>query len=183
MEKNVTNENKKNSISKKNGEKSNGKIVIKNPKRLIISVAIILMIIIILIIFIVSTRKVDISKVDDYSTLNSKKYSSELLDKYQTNESKEKFLEDYDYIQGAVGLYIMNNSTTDNTSFSQLITNLKEILKKDDWTELDIDKPTFWNGTFDVTDEGIVTFKFGSKDIEPSWTKDDELNNKIIFNS
>ena len=73
MEKNVINENKKNSISKKNGEKSNGKIVIKNPKRLIISVAIILMIIIILIIFIVSTWKVDITKVDDYSGLNSKK--------------------------------------------------------------------------------------------------------------
>lgn len=157
------------------------KLIVKNPKRLLISIAIMLLIIIVVIIIINS--KTDLTEVEDYSKLNSKKYSEELLYKYQSTESKERFLNDYDLVQEAVGLYIINNVTLEQNSLSQIIDKLKKELKKDSWNELGIEKPTFWNGTFDVTDEGIITFKFASESIEPTWINDDELSNKIVYNN
>lgn len=163
---------------------SNNRIMIKDKKKFCITIIIVVLIIIFLIIALIAlNKKEDISKVEDYSVLDTDKYSRELLDEYNKNESKEKFLSDYDLVQGAVGLYIMNNSTLDNNSFESIIVNLKEILKKEEWSKLDIDIPKYWNGFWSVTDDGIVKFKFGSKDIEPSWINDEELTNKLKFNN
>lgn len=165
----------------KKSNKKNQKIMIKDKKRFCIAMAIVLLLILI-IILLVSNGKKDIAKVEDYSKLNAKKYSDELLEKYNTEESKNKFLDDYDFIQGAVGMYIMNNSTNQPDSFTNIIKDLKEELAKGTWDKLDYERPTFWNGEFSVDDNGIVKFKFSSKSIEPSWVKDEELDGKIILN-
>ena len=168
----------------KEGKKSNKdskKIVIKDKKRFVIALAVIALALLI-VILIFANKKQDISNVDDYSNLNAKKYSNELFEKYNTEESKNKFLDDYDFIQGAVGMYIMNNSTNQPDSFTNIIKDLKEELAKGTWDKLDYERPTFWNGEFSVDDNGIVKFKFSSKSIEPSWVKDEELDGKIILN-
>lgn len=161
--------------------KSNKKIVIKNKKKFTIVISVIVFLVVIIILLLLNNKK-DLAKVDDYSKLNAKKYSDELLEEYNKEEGKDKFLEDYDFIQGAVGMYIMNNSTNEEESFSNIITQLKEELKRDTWGKLDYEKPTFWNGEYSVDDNGIVKFKFGNKSIEPRWINDDELNGKIILN-
>ena len=106
-----------------------------------------------------------------------------MLDEYNKEEAKEKFLLDYDLVQGAVGLYIMNNSTLDNNSFESIIGKIREILQKKEWMKLDIEDPNFWNGVWSVTDDGMVKFKFGDENIEPDWIKDEELINKLIINN
>lgn len=167
-------------VTTQKSSKKTNKLVVNDPKKLLIFVS--SLIIIIVIIIIVLNLKVDIQKVEDYSKLNSNKYSEELLNKYQSTESKEKFLKDYDLVQDAIGLYIINNVTLEDGSLGNVIATLKKELKNEEWKILEIQKPTFWNGTFDVSAEGIVTFKFANKDIEPSWINDDELNNKIVLN-
>ena len=168
-------------VTTQKSSKKNNKLVVNDPKKLLIFISILLTIIIVLII-IVLNLKIDIQKVEDYSKLNSNKYSEELLNKYQSTESKEKFLKDYDLVQDAIGLYIINNVTLEDGSLGNVIATLKKEWKNEEWKILEIQKPTFWNGTFDVSAEGIVTFKFANKDIEPSWINDDELNNKIVLN-
>ena len=170
-----------NSKTKKEVKNTNkSKIQIKDKRKFAIGIALIFVIIVIIILLVVLNKKVDISNVSDFSTLNTSKYSDELLAKYQTEESKNKFLEDYDLVQGAVGVYIINNSTTEEDSFSKLLNQLTDILKNEEFSKLSIDKPSFWNGEWQIDDQGIVRFKFGSKDITPSWANDEELANKII---
>ncbi len=173
-------ENKKENIEKKSTK--NKKIIIKNQKKFLISILVIVLIIIIIVLLINKNAKKDLLTIEDYSSIDASKYSKELLEKYNTNESKEKFLSDYDLVQGAVGLYIMNNSTLNNNSFETIISNIEEILRKKEWTKLDIDTPSYWNGTWSITSEGIVKFKFSDKVIEPSWKNDEELTNKLVFN-
>ncbi len=171
----------KNSKTKKEVKnKSKAKIQIKDKRKFAIGIALIIAIIVIVILLIVLNKKADISNVSDFSTLNTSKYSDELLAKYQTEESKNKFLEDYDLVQGAVGVYIITNSTTDEDSFTKLLNQLTDILKKEEFSKLSIDKPSFWNGEWQIDDQGIVKFKFGSKNITPSWVNDEELINKIV---
>lgn len=172
-------------MNKKEGKEikktSAKKIQIKDKKKFIITIISIVVILIILVILIITlNKKVDISNVSDYSTLNISKYSDELLAKYQTNESKEKFLQDQDLVQGAVGLYILNNSTTDADSFSKIIKELEDILKNEEFDKLSIDKPKYWNGKWQIKDDGTVCFKFGSKDIIPSWVDDEDISNLVV---
>lgn len=166
----------------KNKSNNNSKkIMVKDKKRFILALVIIASFLLVIVLLLVN-RKQDISNVEDYSKLNAKKYSNELLEKYNTEESKNKFLDDYDYIQGAIGIYIMNNSTSSPDSFTNIINDLRAELKQTNWTKLDYERPTFWNGDFSVDDRGILTFKFSSKSIEPSWVKDEEFEGKIVLN-
>ena len=174
--KNVKKENKK-EVNKKD---TNNKIHIKDKKKFVICLLGVLLVIVIVIVLVLLNQKQDISTIKDYSSLNASKYSEELLAKYQTVESKNKFLEDYDKIQGAIGVYIIDNSTMEEDSFTKLIKNIKQMLEKEDFSKLSIEKPDFWNGKWQIDDQGIVQFKFGSKDITPKWINDEELANKII---
>lgn len=182
-------ENKKNNIKgsktsdKKVTKVTNSKVKIKDKKKFIIALSAIIVLLLVLVLIIVSLNsKEDISRVENYSNLNTNKYSKELFEEYNKKESKERFLSDHDLVQGAVGLYIMNNSTLDNNSFESIIENLKEILQKEEWSKLDIEEPKYWNGVWSVTDDGMVKFKFNHKDIEPNWINDEELTNKINYN-
>ena len=168
-------------IKKSGTKKKNTKLELKDKKKF--GICIIVFVVIVLVIMIIAlNNKKDIANINDLSNLNANKYSSELKEKYDTDESKEKFLEDYDYVQGAIGIYIMNNSTLEEDSFTKLSKTIETELKKNDWKVFEIEKPTFWNGEFSIDAEGILKFKFASKDIEPKWLNDEELENKIIFN-
>ena len=88
-------------------KKSKNHIVIKDKKKFITSIVVLLGIIVLIVFVSFFNRKQEINDETDLSKLNSKKYSSELLVKY--NQSKEKFLDEYDKIQSGVGMYIINN--------------------------------------------------------------------------
>lgn len=174
-------DNQKNKNQKVKQEvKKDKKVVNKNNKNKLV-IAIILVVLVVIAVIIL-TKKTDLSKIDDYSKLDANKYSKELLEEYDNEEGKKKFIEDYDYIQGEVGMYIMENFTEEEGSFMSIVNELNEELKKDNWEKIDYEKPKFWNGTYSVDDNGIVKFKFSNKNIEPSWKNDDDLYEKIIFN-
>lgn len=161
----------------KNNRKS--KIVIKDKKRFGIMLSILVFIVIILVV-IISNSKIKIDDSTDLSKLDSKKYSKELLEKY--NSSKDKFLEDYEKIQGGVGLYIINNSTLAEDSFNNMYKAITDMFNGNDWSKIEVEKNTYWNGIWSIDEGGIVKFKFGNKDLEPSWIYDEDIAGKVILN-
>ena len=171
----------KKEVNSKSKTNSNSSKITVNKNRLVLVIVAVVVIVLAIVGIIMIFNKKDISKVSDYSSL-SNRYADDLKAVYDTEESKNKFIDDYDFIQGAVGFYFMDNSTTEEASFETLISRVNEIFKSDNWEVLSIDKPTFWNGEFSVTDEGIVTFKFKTKAMEPSWINDEELQGKIELN-
>lgn len=168
-----------NSNAKKN-IKQVGKYKI-DSQRLSISLGV-LAIIIAIIAIAISGRKVALTDSTNRSELNAKKYAKELLSEYNTEGMKEKFLTDYNDVQSNVGLYILNNSTMEQDSFSNIMKVVQEVLPKEDWSKLSMNRPTEWNGTWSTDENGNVRFQFAQKEIEPSWTADTDVSSKIILN-
>lgn len=160
-----------------------GKLVIKDMKRFCISIGVLIGIIVLICIIVSSiANSSNKDDIDNLASVNAKKYSNEIVSKYESNEMKTLFINDYSNIQNAIGMYIMNNSTLDKNSFSSIISKLQKVLNSQDWSSLNINKPSMWNGKWQVNSDGILKFKFSIKDIEPSWINDDDISSKIIFN-
>lgn len=160
----------------------NQKVVIKDPKKFITFLGICVVIIIIIIVVIVMNQKIKITEGTHISELNTSKYSKEIKTEYDKEEMKDKFVEEYYMVKNAVGMYIMNHSTLETDSFSKLQTTLNGVLAKNDWSLIEIEKPTLWNGTWTVNESGNVIFQFASKDIEPSWIHDTQVVGTITMN-
>lgn len=171
-------------MDKTETKKISNKTHIKNKKRFYITISVMAVILIIVIILIVATSNIK-NPIDDntnISRLNANKYSSELLEIYNKPEAKEEFLDDYDKIQTSIAMYILNNSTKDENSFSNILSIIKKELKKSNCGSLQVEKTSNWNGEFTIDDNGSLKFKFGIKSIEPNWINDSEVINKIIKN-
>lgn len=158
-----------------------GNVVIKDMKRFGIVIGVLIGIIILICVIILSIVG---GKYDegDISSVNAKKYSNEIMSKYESSEMKTLFIKDHNSVQNAVGMYIMNNSTMEEDSFSSIISKLQKVLKSDDFSSLNIEKPSTWNGDWKIDNDGNVKFKFSIKDIEPSWINDIDVSSKIILN-
>lgn len=159
-----------------------GKLVITDLKRFIISMSIFILIIVFICILISKITLNSDLKNKSISEINSQKNYSKILEIYNKDGMKEKFIKDYNEVQNAVGMYIMNNSTIENDSFSNIILQLNSEFRKDKWDENIINKPSDWNGTWSVDENGIVKFKFSSSKIEPKYIDDEEIAKKVIKN-
>ena len=65
----------------------------------------------------------------------------------------------------------MDNMTTDENSFDELYEKINKDLEAGNYTEIESEKLTNWNGSWSIDENGVLKFKFASKDIEPSWGK------------
>lgn len=166
-----------------NNVNTKNKMEIKNLKKfvtfMIISIIIIFIIVFAILLF---NKKEKINENTNISQLNVKKYTSEIKEVYELDGKKEKFIEDYYYVQNGVGMYILNNSTLDDGSFESLVEKLNKILDKKDWSEIEMEIPTDWNGKWSINEKGNVKFKFASKDIEPSWLEDENIKSLVELN-
>lgn len=154
-----------------------------NTKRFLIFIGSIVAIVSLIIVIIACNKKIEISEVTEISKINANKHYKEILKEYEKEESKQKFLEDYNNIQDKVALYIINNSTMDEASFSNLILQINEFLSVNDFEKIELDVPTFWNGSWNVDNRGKVKFRFDNKKIEPSWIEDEDVKGIINKNT
>lgn len=173
--------------SNKRGSNKNklriGKIVIKDVKKFSTVVITFIICIILLCVLISNLADKDINDIEDLSSINASKHYAELLELYEKQGMLGIFLTDYNKVQNAVGLYIINNSTLEENSFDTIIKDVNKILSKSDWTkELNVSKPLNWNGKWSTDNDGIVKFQFSNKNIEPSWLVNEEIVPKVVKN-
>lgn len=118
----------------------------------------------------------------DISNIDISKNAKNIKEQYQKQGEEDKFITEYNSVQKATGLYIMNNSTLDDNSFKSIITKLETILSSNDWKDLNIQKSNYWSGNWLIDDKGNVSFKFSQKSIEPNWINDSKVQNMITKN-
>ena len=170
----------KNIVFKKNLE-----ISIKGKKYSINIIKFSISILILILLFFVISDFLGSKKINtntDITKINANKYSKQILAEYEKDGMEQSFLEYYEKLQTAIGMYIFNNSTLDSNSFSDISKTLNEDLKNSKLEKLGMDKSTLWNGNFSIDENGVLKFKFANKGIEPSWIKDDKLQSKVILN-
>lgn len=114
--------------------------------------------------------------------INISKNAKNIKKQYDLDGQKDKFLTEYNKVQNAVGMYIMNNSTLDESSFKDITQKINNILLKSDWKDLNIEKSTYWSGNWSVDDSGKVNFKFSEKKVEPNWISDSDFEKIIVKN-
>ena len=162
--------------------KKNKKSYTLDRKKFLIFVFSIVVIISVIIIVVSLNKKIEINDSTDISKLNATKYCTEIKSEYNKDENKNKFIDDCNKIQEKIGMYIINNSTLDDTSFENLISKLNENLADNNFSIIEMDNPTYWNGTLSVDNKGKLKFKFSNKKIEPDWISDDTVSNFVITN-
>ena len=163
-------------------EKKNKKSYTLDRKKFLIFVFSIVVIISVIIIVVSLNKKIEINDSTDISKLNATKYCTEIKSEYNKDENKNKFIDDCNKIQEKIGMYIINNSTLDDTSFENLISKLNENLSDNNFLIIEMDNPTYWNGTWSVDNKGKLKFKFSNKKIEPDWISDVTVSNFVIIN-
>lgn len=167
MENNVNTQKTNKKISN-----SNKKIIIKDKYKFITFVSVALIVIVGIIVIILVNAKVKIDSDTNLSKLNANKYKKEIKLEYEKEGKDSEFLEDWNKVQEAVGRYFIENYPSEKDNAFEIINELNEILKSEDWTKIECTKPTMWNGTWSVSENGNVSFKFANKEIEPtSWAQ------------
>ena len=149
-------------------------------KRFLIFITILVIIIAIVIIIIALNKKVEINEATNISNLNANKYYEQILEKYNTQESKEKFIIEYNNIQNQIGVYIITNSTNEPDSFANLVNDVNKKILNKEFESFEVETPNFWNGTWSIDDKAKLKFKFENKKIEPNWINDEEVKNMVI---
>lgn len=176
---NINKSNKKNNNSNSNNNNKNKKYSVNYKK---LGLFVILVLLVFLLVYVIFFSKEKINDNTDISNLDASKYQNELKTRYEGTDSKERFLKEYDVLQTSVATYLMDNMTTDENSFDELYEKINKDLEAGNYTEIESEKLTNWNGSWSIDENGVLKFKFASKDIEPSWVNDEEVKSKIILN-
>lgn len=181
---------KTNSTQTKNKSNMNIKPNLKNniklgdftieKKKISIFIAIIFFCVILIVMFL--NKSVNIDEKTDISKLDAKKNSNQIVQKYNEEGMKAQFLVDYDAVQTASAMYMLNNMSSESNSLDSILSTLKEDLKKSKFEVLDTQRPSIWNGDWSINQEGTIKFKFKTKTIEPIWINDQDVISKVILN-
>lgn len=110
------------------------------------------------------------------------KNAEELKQVYEQEGNKEKFLEDISNIQNAVSMALLNDEIVNETQLKERLSEINKVLKKEDWSMLNINIPTFWVGTWSVDSSGTVKFTFINDKCIPSWANDEDAKVHIVLN-
>lgn len=151
-------------------------------KRFLIFITILVLIIASVIIIISLNKKIEINEATNISNLNANKYYDQIVEIYNKDGMKEKFLKEYNDIQNQIGMYIINNSTNEQNSFLNLVNDVNNKLENKNFESFETEVPTFWNGTWSIDEKAKLKFKFENKKIEPGWINDTEVDEMIIKN-
>lgn len=150
--------------------------------KFLIFAGIIVLVIAIVIIIIAANRKVNINSETDISKLNADKYSSQIVSMYNSEGMKEKFLNEYNEMQNKIAIYVLNNTTSDENSFKNLVKEVNSMLQNNKTDKLEITIPDFWNGKWSLDEKAKLKFRFDNSKIEPSWISDESVKGVIIKN-
>ena len=114
-----------------NNVNTKNKVGIKDLKKFVIFIIVsIIVIFIIVFVTLLCNKKQEINDNTNISELNIKKYSSEIKENYELEGKKDKFIEDYYYVQNGVRMYILNNSTLEDNSFESLKEKIGGLLEE-----------------------------------------------------
>jgi len=183
--------NIKATIKSKNGKTiSREKIIMAERKSIIMNkfkknifiITTLLFVLFIIILFINSNKKISVDEYSNISNLNADKYSTEIINLYNRDGDLDKFLVEMNRVQTLVGTYIISNSTLKENSFSELIKTLNNEINNDKWVKLNSKKSNYYNGKYNIDNNGNVKFKFETKKIEPNWINSENISRYITLN-
>lgn len=115
-------------------------------------------------------------------SLNSKNDSYIGDDEYNSSEYREMFLNDAKYIEITLSNLILDGSVTNQTTLDKKVKSINKILKGKSWDKLNMEYIDRWDGNWYLDNNGMVKFKFSSRNIEPKWIKDSNVNVYIVKN-
>lgn len=157
------------------------KVVIKNKNKFYKFIGIIIVIILLIVVLnIFSNKKIIVDNNTNISKINLNKHSEELKLYYEglINE----FIVEYNNVQNMSWTYIYNNIASDKT-MEELIDDVNRIFLSNDWSSLGMEKNIKWRGSYEIDkSNNTLTFKFESKNIEPSWIDDSSVSHMIMKN-
>ena len=100
-----------------------------------------------------------------------------IKDKYEGK--KQEFVNLCGEIELAVTNRILDGTVTNEDELKNVVGEINDILKTDNWETLGISYSPYWMGNWKLNNEGKLEFTFKYEDIKPSWINDKEVSKYI----
>ena len=98
---------------------------------------------------------------------------------YSTEDKKQEFLDICSKIELTVANMFLDGSVTNKEELKTKVNNINQILASKNWDDLGMEFPNYWMGTWNLDDNGKLTFTFNNEGIKPEWTKDIDVSKYI----
>lgn len=108
--------------------------------------------------------------------------SSNVATQTVEENTKESFIELKKSIELKVANLMLDGTVIDDESMKEKIEDINSLLEKEEWDKLEITCNVEFAGTWKLDENGMLKFKFDSKELEPSWITDTEIKEYIIKN-
>ncbi|MBR5228172.1 MAG: hypothetical protein IKV94_06020 [Clostridia bacterium] len=101
---------------------------------------------------------------------------------YDELEMKNEFLSIAKTLSDNVYSMLLDGTVVDDAGLNKKISSYNSILATDNWNTFGLEYPENWLGKWYLNKQGIVKFKFASKEIEPGWINDSDVVDYIEVN-
>lgn len=174
---------KRQMVKDKQIQKKLKNIKITRMQTLFISGCILIAIIFLVIVIIITSdgKNIKVSE-SSISKVDVSKKANEIVSMYNRDGEKELFINEMNRVQNLVATYLISNMTTDENSKASIINEIKKEISSDNWNKVLSNKSTYYRGSYYLDDNGNVSFKFETKEIEPNWIKDEDVAKYITLN-
>lgn len=178
-----TDNKKRQMIKDKQIQKKLKNIKITRMQTLFITGCILIAIIFLVIVIIITSdgKNIKVSE-SSISKVDVSKKANEIVSMYNRDGEKELFINEMNRVQNLVATYLISNMTTDENSKASIINEIKKEISSDNWNKVLSNKSTYYRGSYYLDDNGNVSFKFETKEIEPNWIKDEDVAKYITLN-
>lgn len=159
------------------------KYKIEDPKKFIIAISLTIILIIALIfVFINGVKNKNFIPSNNSAKTQTMFSKKNILKAYNTEKSKEEFLNLSIEMQEKISMWLLSNVTKEKDSFDKGVQEINKELKKHHYEKYNIDpkRVDFWIGDYSLDKTGKLTFKFSKESIKPNWVKDENIKNIVI---
>ncbi|MBQ8043945.1 MAG: hypothetical protein IJ272_07350 [Clostridia bacterium] len=116
---------------------------------------------------------------DKYIEVSSSNDMAKVKAAYESEGSKQEFLELCSRIELAVANKLLDGTVTNDEELAAAIKKINEVFMTDDWSYIGLEASTYWMGKWELDSKGAVTFTFQDSNMKPNWAQTEDVKKYV----
>lgn len=105
----------------------------------------------------------------------TKKNMESIKEQYNTETKAEEFLKFCEELELNVTNKLLDGTVTTNEELEEEINKINLMFKTTDWSYIDFNYEDYWMGSWQLDENGMLTFEFKYEEIKPDWVNNENI--------
>lgn len=105
----------------------------------------------------------------------TKKNMESIKGQYNTDAKAEEFLKFCEELELKVTNKLLDGTVTTNEELEEEINKINLMFKTTDWSYIDFKYEGYWMGSWQLDENGMLTFEFKYEEIKPNWVNNENI--------